>query len=612
MRFSSLLLVAALPAFAHAQSLLRSAPGPAASARYGKSCIVVPDQNGDGFQDLLVGAPGFNQNRGAIYCVSGLHLAFGTGSATLWSLAPTANPGDEFGASLAYVDDANGDGVGDFLVGSPGYDPSGLTNAGALRLVSGSSHTTVSLITGAGLGDLTGFSMATLGDLDFDGKTEVLVGCPGTGNSTSRLYMLRNSKLATGGAAAALAGVEGTLVDTTGAELGTSLAAGFDPGVNNFHRYSGFIAGAPGFDSPGAPNAGKIVHGVVLYSPVSTGPSIYFFSYAPYVSTTPGERLGTSVDATDDYDGDSYSDYIIGAPNSNNGTTFEVGRVLVLSSLRVSNQLPPYEIYSFSGGTPAAPANHTDPNPNYHFGAAVRACQDLNGDGVGDMLMGAPDFVTQGLTTWNFRGLVQAYSGASGAQLVSFTGASTDRLGDTLAGAVEDYDGDGFREFVVAGSSADVNGADSGVVKCYRLPPIPSWTYCTGKVNSLGCTPAIHFSGAPSATSSAPFVIRALNVVNQKNGLLFYGHEPTSAPFQGGVKCVADPTIRTATQNSGGATSGADCSGTFSLDFNARLAAGVDPTTGVVSEIFAQYWSRDPLSPSHTSLSNAVRFVVQP
>jgi hypothetical protein len=52
---------------APAQTLVRAVNGPAANAMYGKASVVVPDQNGDGYKDLLVGAPGFNSLRGAIF-----------------------------------------------------------------------------------------------------------------------------------------------------------------------------------------------------------------------------------------------------------------------------------------------------------------------------------------------------------------------------------------------------------------------------------------------------------------------------------------------------------------------------------------------------------------
>jgi hypothetical protein len=144
------------------------------------------------------------------------------------------------------------------------------------------------------------------------------------------------------------------------------------------------------------------------------------------------------------------------------------------------------------------------------------------------------------------------------------------------------------------------------------LFPLSPATYCVGKLNSLGCTPAISWSGSPKVNSAVPFPITASNIVNQKSGILFYSHAPTSIAFQGGLKCVAQPSRRTPQQNSGGSASGADCTGTYSFDFNARIQSAVDPSLTAGAEVFAQYWSRDPQSPSTTSLSNALRFVINP
>jgi hypothetical protein len=600
----ALLLVSALATSAPAQTLFRTVPGPAAGARFGNACIVVADQNGDGYKDVVVGAPGFNQERGAIYCVSGAFLGTGTGAPILWTCAPTANPGDLFGSAIALVDDATGDGVRDFLVGQPGYDSDGLSNRGAVRLVSGASRAVVSLISGIGQGQLMGSAIAATGDLDLDGRTEVLVGCPGTGTSTGRILLFQNSRLATSGYALTLNSA--ILAEASGAEFGASLAAGFE--YSNFGTFATarFIAGAPGYDAPGAVDAGKVVTGLVTFGGAP------FYSMRDYVSGIPGERLGSSVDASHDYDGDGTIDFVVGAPNSPNGTSYQVGRAVVVSGLRVYQASPPYEIFSLPYGSVSPPVNHADPQPNFHFGASVRACADLNGDGVGEIMVGAPDYFTQGLSSWNFRGMVRVFSGASGAQLSSFTGATTDRLGDGLGGALADLDGDGFKEFVVAGSRSDVGGVDSGVLKCYRLFPVASNTYCTGKVNSLGCTPAIAFSGVASATSSAPFSITASNFINQKNGLLFYSHTPTAVLFQGGTKCVGNPTIRTPPQSSGGAASGSSCTGVYGINFNAWLQSGADPALAAGSEVYAQYWARDPQAASNTSLSNAVRFIVHP
>jgi hypothetical protein len=141
----------------------------------------------------------------------------------------------------------------------------------------------------------------------------------------------------------------------------------------------------------------------------------------------------------------------------------------------------------------------------------------------------------------------------------------------------------------------------------------PPDVYCTPKVNSLGCTPSIAWSGVPSAQLASGFVISASNVLNQKSGLLFYSLGGAAAqPFQGGWMCVATPLRRTAPQNSGGALPpSADCSGQFAFDFNARIASGADPALVAGQQVWAQYWSRDPASASTTNLTDALHFTVQ-
>ncbi len=69
--------------------------------------------------------------------------------------------------------------------------------------------------------------------------------------------------------------------------------------------------------------------------------------------------------------------------------------------------------------------------------------------------------------------------------------------------------------------------------------------YCVGKVNSQGCTPAIHFVGSPSASSANPFLITADQVLNNKTGFLIYGFTPAATPFQGGTLCFSGALKRT-------------------------------------------------------------------
>jgi len=134
--------------------------------------------------------------------------------------------------------------------------------------------------------------------------------------------------------------------------------------------------------------------------------------------------------------------------------------------------------------------------------------------------------------------------------------------------------------------------------------------YCTAKVNSQGCTPQIATTGFPSYSDPTPFDVSASGIINKKNGLLFYGYGPNNVPFQGGILCVAPPIRRTSVQNSGGSSSGTDCTGTFSYDFNALIQSQTDGNLAPGAGAFMQYWSRDPASPSTTNLTDAVEVTI--
>jgi hypothetical protein len=137
--------------------------------------------------------------------------------------------------------------------------------------------------------------------------------------------------------------------------------------------------------------------------------------------------------------------------------------------------------------------------------------------------------------------------------------------------------------------------------------------YCTAKVNSLGCTPAISTTGTPSASAGSGFTISASSVLNNKNGLLFYSTTGAyGVPFQGGHLCAKPPVKRTTVMNSSGNPPPNDCSGAYNYDFNARIAGGIDPNLIQGAKVWAQFWARDPgfSAPGNTSLSDAVEFTI--
>jgi hypothetical protein len=138
--------------------------------------------------------------------------------------------------------------------------------------------------------------------------------------------------------------------------------------------------------------------------------------------------------------------------------------------------------------------------------------------------------------------------------------------------------------------------------------------YCSAKTNSLGCVPAIGYSGTPSATPGSPFLITAANVLSHKLALMFYGYDSKFTPFQGSVICVAPPLKRMAVQDSGGSGSGTNCTGTLSTDFNTRIQSGADVGLVPGATISARWYYRDPQDPAGfaTGLTDALRFAICP
>ena len=203
---------------------------------------------------------------------------------------------------------------------------------------------------------------------------------------------------------------------------------------------------------------------------------------------------------------------------------------------------------------------------------------------------------------------------ASGQRNWSFTPSPTAVAGNEWAVAATLTEQD---RLVLAGDTC--NGcawAGSALVLAYDLSDAPQ-AYCEGKVNSLGCTPAMTFTGQPSAGASSGFVVGAQDELADKLGMLLYGVTGAAAtPFQGGTLCLAGAILRTPAQSSGGA---GGCSGAYAIDINAfahgLLGGNPHPvllTPGAT--VWCQVWGRDPgfAPPNNTSLSNGLRYVVLP
>ncbi len=155
------------------------------------------------------------------------------------------------------------------------------------------------------------------------------------------------------------------------------------------------------------------------------------------------DRLGVALAWAGDLDGDGRDDFVVGAPLglAANGGGVLAGRVYVYSTL--------------AGGVSLIlhGSAHAD-----RFGHAVAAGADLDGDGVGDLLVGAPG--VDGSAGVN-SGEVMAFSGATGAQLLSVQGRLLGESCGSSVAFIGDLDGDGISDILIG--SPDGNHHDGAV-----------------------------------------------------------------------------------------------------------------------------------------------------
>jgi len=154
-----------------------------------------------------------------------------------------------------------------------------------------------------------------------------------------------------------------------------------------------------------------------------------------------GFTLGMSLAGLGDLDGDGVADLVAGASYSDPNGLISAGSAVILSG--AAGDI----VRQFDGQT-----------PNGQFGNAVAGTGDLDGDGIEDILIGASAEDPNGVPD---AGSAYVFSGATGALLFRIDGPSESaRLGTSIAGT-GDVDGDGAGDFLVGAPQADPNGLTS-------------------------------------------------------------------------------------------------------------------------------------------------------
>lgn len=303
------------------------------------------------------------------------------------------------------------------------------TDSGSTPLLQASQFAT-----GGGPLAFAGWSVMTVGDLDGDKQSDFIVGAPAA--SPGGRMNAGSAFVYSGSTGALLYQKDGT---TAGDYLGVSVAGAGD--VNG--------DGVPDFIIGASQAASGSLLGIVYVYSGSDGTLIHQKNGS---SLTDVFELGCSVAAAGDVNGDGKGDFVAGAFFSSPGGIPHVGSAFV-----------------FSGIDGSALFRKDGEAENNSFGASVSGGADINGDGVPDFIVGAPNYdVPPGIARRD--GAVYVYSGSNGALIYKRTGdiAYGDFHLGTSVSAAGDLDGDGRADFMAGAPFGNPGGTGKvGVVRVY-------------------------------------------------------------------------------------------------------------------------------------------------
>ncbi|PTU31036.1 FG-GAP-like repeat-containing protein [Stenotrophobium rhamnosiphilum] len=399
--------------------------GLAAGDSFGYSVASAGDVNGDGFDDVIIGAYGRGSFAGSAY----LFLGSATGlSTTIYQTFVGSAPEDLFGVSVAAAGDVNRDGYADVLIGASGTN--GLTGSAYLYLGSATGFMSLGQsFNGVAMKDRFGEEVASVGDVNGDGYVDFIIGAPGRNNfnGSANLYL--------------------------GSASGTMVASNIYNGEGGFSNFGASVASAGDVNGDGISD---VIIGAYGYSNFKGRAYLYL-----------GSTTGLSLVADQTFDGSADGD-LFGDPVAPVGDVNDDGFAdVIISAIGNNSRTGSASLYLGSAGGLTLAQTFVGTAPFDGLGTNVASAGDVNHDGYADFLISAVYAGFFGALPADHVDHVYLYLGSAGVTPASvdltFNGlAAADRFGRGLAAA--DVNGDSFVDLLIGASGTN---ASAGSVNVY-------------------------------------------------------------------------------------------------------------------------------------------------
>ena len=418
---------------------------------FGISVSGIPDVNGDGFGDVIVGAS--QEETGASMIGGRAYIFDGSTGNLLYSLLSThiTNYG-YFGCSVSGIPDLNGDNRGDVIVGARLENPIGLDSGRAYVFNGATGNLLYELISpNSDTGCNFGCSVSGVPDVNNDGMGDIIIGALGECIDIDRLGC---------GRAYVFNGLTHNLLHTL-----------ISPNAEMNGQFGFSVSGIPDVNGDGF---GDIIIGTPYEDPGSSPEDAgraYVFSGATgnliYELSSPNEQylgnFGGSVSGIPDVDGDELGEIIVGAE-----WEYSVGSPTCAG-----------KAYIFDGSTGALLNELISPNQKEYgtFGFSVSGIPDINGDGLGDVVVGA---ILEGIgVNPNGSGRAYIFDGSTGNCLYKFVSPNEEEdghLGYSVSG-ISDVNGDNWGDVIISAINEDPGASPNKAGRAYIFSGISFPTY---------------------------------------------------------------------------------------------------------------------------------------